>query len=328
MGQSSNDVIPSCIHMAALAGIERGLIPSLETLKGVLHEKSVEFDKIVKIGRTHMQDATPVRMGQEFGGYAAMVSHGIVRVQNACRYLAQLAIGGTAVGTGINTHREFAKRLVKRVNDVTGFDFREAENHFEAQGARDAVVETSAALRTLAVSLMKIAGDIRFLACGPRCGIGELILPAVQPGSSIMPGKVNPVIIEALLQVGAQVIGNDSTISIGGLHGNLELNVMMPVMGHNLLQSIDILSNGAAIFGAKCVEGLKADEKRIENMVEKSLALATAFNPFIGYDAAAKLAKESYETGKTIREIAREKKLFTEEELERILDPRKMTENG
>ena len=327
MGQSSNDIIPSCIHVAALEGIVRDLLPALEGLRNSLHEKSEEFDRIVKIGRTHMQDATPVRLGQEFGGFETMVSHGAERVKAARRFLAELAVGGTAVGTGINTHADFARLVVARVNKITGIEFREAENHFEAQGSRDALVETSAALKCLAVSLMKIGGDIRFLACGPRCGIGELVLPAVQPGSSIMPGKVNPVIVESLLQVGAQVIGNDAAVALGGLCGTLELNVMMPVMAYNLLQSIDILARGVAVFREKCVTGIGADERRIGEMIEKSLALVTALNPYIGYDAAAKLAKESYESGMTIREIARKKKVLPDDKLDEILDPGKMTNN-
>jgi fumarate hydratase class II len=327
MGQSSNDVIPSAIHVAALEGVRRELIPSLENLRETLRKKSAEFEGIVKIGRTHMQDATPVRLGQEFGGYEAMVAHGVVRIENACRSLAELAVGGTAVGTGINAHPGFARLVAERLSAATGLAFTEAENHFEAQGAADALVETSSALKTIAVSLMKIAGDIRFLACGPRCGIGELILPAVQPGSSIMPGKVNPVIVEALLQVCAQIIGNDAAIAIGGFHGNLELNVMMPLIAHNLLQSIGILANGAAIFRDKCIAGLRADEARIGEMIERSLALVTAFNPYIGYDAAAKLAKESYESGKTIRQLALEKGLFPRKKLDEILDPSKMTDN-
>jgi len=327
MGQSSNDIIPSCIHVAALEGIVRDLLPALEGLRNSLHEKSEEFDRIVKIGRTHMQDATPVRLGQEFGGFETMVSHGAERVKAARRFLAELAVGGTAVGTGINTHADFARLVVARVNKITGIEFREAENHFEAQGSRDALVETSAALKCLAVSLMKIGGDIRFLACGPRCGIGELVLPAVQPGSSIMPGKVNPVIVESLLQVGAQVIGNDAAVALGGLYGTLELNVMMPVMAYNLLQSIEILARGVAVFREKCVTGIGADERRIGEMIEKSLALVTALNPYIGYDAAAKLAKESYESGMTIREIARKKKVLPDDKLDEILDPGKMTNN-
>jgi fumarate hydratase class II len=327
MGQSSNDVFPSAIRVAALEGVRRELLPALESLREALGRKASELDGIVKIGRTHMQDATPVRLGQEFGGYASMVARGIGRVENACRSLSELPIGGTAVGTGINTHRGFARKVAARVSSVTGLAFAEAENHFEAQGSQDALVETSSALKTLAVSLMKIAGDIRFLASGPRCGIGELVLPAVQPGSSIMPGKVNPVMVESLMQVCAQVIGNDAAVTIGGFQGNLELNVMMPLIAYDLLQSIDILSRSVSLFREKCVEGLRADARRIGTMVEQSLALVTALNPYIGYDAAAKLAKESHETGKTIREIVREKGLFPEEELNGILDPFKMTDN-
>jgi fumarate hydratase class II len=327
MGQSSNDVVPSAIHVAALEGVRRELLPSLGELRRRLGEKTAEFDRIVKIGRTHMQDATPVRLGQEFGGYETMIARGAGRIENACRSLAELAIGGTAVGTGINTHPSFARLVAERLSAETGIGFSEAENHFEAQGAVDALVETSSALKTLAVGLMKIAGDIRFLASGPRCGIGELVLPAVQPGSSIMPGKVNPVIVESLMQACAQVIGNDAAITIGGFHGNLELNVMMPLIAHNLLQSIGLLANGAAIFRDKCVAGLRADEARIGEMIERSLALVTAFNPLIGYDAAATIAKECYESGKTIREVALEKGLFPVKKLEEILDPSKMTDN-
>ncbi len=326
MGQSSNDVIPSCIHFAALDGLEKDLLPSLKTLESSLFKKSKEFDRIVKIGRTHMQDATPVRLGQEFGGYAGMVSHGIRRITRTVDHLSELAIGGTAVGTGINTHPEFGVMMAARLSEMTGLTFKETENHFEAQGSKDTIVETSSALKTLAVSLMKIANDIRFLSCGPRCGIGEIILPAVQPGSSIMPGKVNPVIAESVCQVAAQVIGNDFAIAVSGLSGNLELNVMMPVMAYNLLQSIDILAGVSVIFAEKCIDGIQADEKRIGELIDKSLALCTALSPHIGYDAASKIAKEAYETGKTISQIAHEKKILPEEELKEVLDPWRMTE--
>jgi fumarate hydratase class II len=325
MGQSSNDVIPACIHVSALEGLKQELLPSLEVLRSAFARKMEEFDEIVKIGRTHMQDATPVRMGQEFGGYASMIEHGIDRIEKTLGNLSELAIGGTAVGTGINTHPEFARGVVEKLNEMTGFSFVEAKNHFEAQGSKDAVVETSGALKTIAVSLMKIANDIRFLGCGPRCGIAELMLPAVQPGSSIMPGKVNPVIAESVCQVSAQVIGNDTTIAIGGLMGNLELNVMMPVMAYNLLQSIEILSRVSRIFADKCIDGLKADERRINEILDKSLALCTALSPYIGYDEASRIAKEAYETGTTISHIAREKKILSDEELKEILDPRRMT---
>jgi len=328
LGQSSNDIIPSSIHIAALEGIQRDLLPALSSLQSILEEKAREFDRVVKIGRTHLQDATPIRLGQEFSGYASMVQHGMRRLENTGRHLAELAVGGTAVGTGINTHPAFAGLVVGKISEMTGLTFREAENHFEAQGAKDALVEASSALKTLAASLMKIANDIRWLGSGPRCGIGEIILPEVQPGSSIMPGKVNPVIPEALCQVAAQVIGNDATIAIGGMSGNFELNVMMPVMAHNLLQSISLLTNASLLFAQKCVRGLKADGERCREMIEKSLAMATALSPHIGHDAAAKIAKEAYEGGRTIREVALEKKLLPSEKLEKILDPWRMTEPG
>lgn len=328
MGQSSNDVIPTAIHVSALESIEKNLIPALKNLQKALNKKTREFDKIVKIGRTHLQDATPIRLGQEFSGYASMVEHGIRRVHNTRTHLSELAIGGTAVGTGINTHPEFGKRVAKKLSRMTGISFKEAENHFEAQGSKDAVVETSGALKTVAVSLMKIANDMRWLGSGPRCGIGEIHIPPVQPGSSIMPGKVNPVIAESVCQVAAQVIGNDGAITVGGLSGNFELNVMMPVMAHNLLQSITLLSNVTNVFTDKCVVGIKADKKRCEDMIEKSLAMCTVLAPIIGYDQAAKLAKEAYETGKTVREVALEKKIMPESELNRVLDPWSMTMPG
>ena len=328
LGQSSNDIIPSSIHIAALEGIQRDLLPALNSLQSILEEKAREFDRVVKIGRTHLQDATPIRLGQEFSGYASMVQHGMRRLENTGRHLAELAVGGTAVGTGINTHPAFAGLVVGKISEMTGLTFREAENHFEAQGAKDALVEASSALKTLAASLMKMANDIRWLGSGPRCGIGEIILPEVQPGSSIMPGKVNPVIPEALCQVAAQVIGNDATIAIGGMSGNFELNVMMPVMAHNLLQSISLLTNASLLFAQKCVRGLKADGERCREMIEKSLAMATALSPYIGHDAAARIAREAYESGKTIRQVAREKKVLPSEKLEKILDPWRMTEPG
>jgi fumarate hydratase class II len=326
LGQSSNDIIPSSMHIAALEGLQRDLLPALNSLHSGLKEKSQEFDRIMKIGRTHLQDATPIRLGQEFSGYASMVQHRIRRVENVRNHLAELAIGGTAVGTGMNTHPKFAGLVVEKINEITGMTFREAENHFEAQGAKDAVVEASSALKTLAVSLMKIANDIRWLGSGPRCGIGEILLPEVQPGSSMMPGKVNPVIPEALCQVAAEVIGNDATIALGGLSGNFELNVMMPVMTHNLLHSISLLTNASLLFSQKCIHGLKANEPRCQEMIERSLAMVTALSPHIGYDAAAKIAREAYESGKTVREVALEKRVVPEGVLEKILDPWRMTE--
>ncbi len=328
MGQSSNDVYPTAIHVSAILAIDQYLLPSLKNLHRSLVSKARQFDKIVKIGRTHLQDATPVRLGQEFGGYASMIEHGIKRVQYAKGELSELAIGGTAVGTGINTHPRFAKLVTRRLSKMTKAKLREADNHFEAQGAKDAVVEASGSLKTLAVSLMKIANDIRWLGSGPRCGIGEILIPPVQPGSSIMPGKVNPVIPEAVCQVAAQVMGNDLTITIGGQFGNFELNVMMPVKGHNLLQSIELLARASEVFADKCIKGIKADKKRCEEMIEKSLAMCTSLAPVIGYDNAAKIAKEAYERGKTVREVALEKKVLPAAKLNELLDPWSMTTPG
>ncbi|MGE5254148.1 MAG: class II fumarate hydratase [Planctomycetaceae bacterium] len=326
--QSSNDVIPSAIHIAALEGVHRNLIPALKIMHAALEIKAREFDRIIKIGRTHLQDATPIRLGQEFGGYAQMVQHGVQRLEITRYHLAELALGGTAVGTGINTHPKFAGLAIKRINTLTGLVFHEAENHFEAQGAKDAVVQASGALKTVAVSLTKVANDIRWLGSGPRCGIGEILLPAVQPGSSIMPGKVNPVIAEALIQAAAQVMGNDLVIALAGMGGYFELNLMMPVMAHNLLQSIRLLTTASSIFTRKCILGLKADKARCEEMVEESLAMVTALSPCIGHDRAAEIAREAYQTGKTVREIALRKKVLPAKKLEKILDPWRMTEPG
>jgi fumarate hydratase class II len=328
MGQSSNDVIPTCIHLAAVQLLRGELVPALQELAAELERKSRQLDDVVKIGRTHMQDATPIRLGQEFSGYAGMAAHALERVRGVLPSLSELAIGGTAVGTGINTHPEFPGRMVRLLSELTGHSFTEASNHFEAQGSRDALVEASSMVRTAAVALMKIANDIRFLSCGPRCGIAELLLPEVQPGSSIMPGKVNPVIAESLCQVAAQVIGNDGAVGIGGMLGHLELNVMMPVMAHNLLQSVSILGAGVRNFTRRCIRGLQPDRERIQGMIEQSLALCTALSPAIGYDRAAEIAKEAYRTGRTVREVAAEKRLLPEEELNRLLDPGRMTERG
>jgi fumarate hydratase class II len=328
MGQSSNDVIPTCIHIAAMEGLKRDLLPALDELRKSLEAKAKEFDKIIKIGRTHLQDATPIRLGQEFGGYAAMVANGLARIQGTEGRLSELALGGTAVGSGINTHAKFAKISIDQINQISGLEFREAANHFEAQGSKDAVVEASGALKTLAVSLMKIANDVRWLGSGPRCGIGEIKLQAVQPGSSIMPGKVNPVMAEALCQVAVQVIGNDAAITLGGLSGNFELNVMMPVMAHNLLESIELLTKATRAFTDRCITDLEADEERCAEMIEKSLAMCTALTPKIGYEAAAKIAKEAYASGKTVREVAEEQDVLSKEELNKALDPWSMTEPG
>ncbi len=328
MGQSSNDVIPSCIHISAAHGLNDKLIPALEELHIALTEKAKTFDTIIKIGRTHLQDATPIRLGQEFSGYASMVEHGIERLVNCRDGLMELALGGTAVGTGINAHPDFAQIAIRNISEFYSLEFREAANHFEAQGGKDALVQASATLKSVALSLTKIANDVRWLGSGPRCGLGEIKLPAVQPGSSIMPGKVNPVIAEALLQVCAQVIGNDTTITIAGMSGNFELNVMMPVMAYNLLESISLLAKATAVFKEKCVEGLQADEQRCKEMVEKSLAMCTALSPHIGYEAAAKIAQEAYENGKTVREVVKEKGILNEKQLEKILDAWSMTEPG
>jgi fumarate hydratase class II len=324
LGQSSNDVFPSCIHIASMLLLRERLLPALEGLQKALKKKEKEFRPVLKIGRTHLQDATPIRLGQEFGGYAQQVASGIRRIRNAIKSLAELPLGGTAVGTGINTHPFFAKRVISIIRKKTGYPFREALDHFEAQGAKDASVEMSGALKTIAVSLMKIANDIRWLGAGPRGGIGEVRLPETQPGSSIMPGKVNPVIPESLIQVCAQVIGSDAAITIGGLSGNFELNVMMPLIAHNLLQSIRILANGVDNFSRRCIEGLEADRERCEEMIEKSLALATALTPKIGYDEAARIAKKAYDHRKTIRRVVEEEGILSKEELNRCLDPRSM----
>ena len=325
-GQSSNDVIPTSIHVATNIEIEKSLIPSLELLADSLTKKANEFDSIVKIGRTHLQDATPIRLGQEFSGYVQQIRNGITRLKNSQGLLSELAQGGTAVGTGINTHKEFGSRIAKELSTLSGVKFVEAANHFEAQAAQDAAVETSGVLKTLAVSLSKIANDIRWLGSGPRAGLGELTLPAVQPGSSIMPGKVNPVICEAMIQVCAQVIGNDTAITIGGMGGVFELNLMLPVIAHNLLQSIHILNGACKMFKVNLVDNLEANEKACADYIEGSLAMCTSLAPVIGYDKAAHLAHIAYETGKTVREVAMEENVLPEDELNRLLDPRSMTE--
>ncbi|GHO93684.1 fumarate hydratase class II [Reticulibacter mediterranei] len=326
-GQSSNDVIPTAIHLSALLSIEYDLIPALQSLQQALHEKADAFMPIVKTGRTHLQDATPVRLGQEFLGYTGQVERGIARMRHARGELAEVALGGTAVGTGVNTHPEFAARVCRRLSEMNGVEVRETSNHFQAQSTLDNIVEASGALNTLAVSLMKVANDIRWLGSGPRAGIGEIELPAVQPGSSIMPGKVNPVIAESVCMVCAQVIGNHTTITVAGQSGNFEINVMMPVAAYNLLQSIRLLAASARNFTEQCIKGLQATSKGPE-MVERGLAICTSLAPVIGYDAAAAISKEAHKTGKTIREIAREKTSLSEEELDRILDPASMTKPG
>ncbi|HKZ22887.1 MAG TPA: class II fumarate hydratase [Thermoplasmata archaeon] len=326
MSQSSNDVIPSAIHVAALVAIEQDLLPALRDLEKSLTTKAKEFDPIVKTGRTHLMDATPIRLGQEFGGYASQVDHGIRRVQSARASLAELAIGGTAVGTGINAHPDFAQKVVDKVNASTKVRFRVAENHFEAQGTQDSLVEASGALRTVALSMMKIANDVRWMGSGPRAGLGELALPAIQPGSSIMPGKVNPVIPEAVMQVAAEVMGNDVAIAVANSHSNLDLCTMMPVMHRNLQESIEILAAAARVFARKCIDGLEANKEFLHRTADLSPAIATRLNPIIGYERAAELAKESVRTGIPIKELVVQKGILKREEAEKLLDPRTLTE--
>jgi fumarate hydratase, class II len=352
MGQSSNDVIPTAIHVAALEGLQKRLQPSLRELHKLLEVKSKEFDEYVKIGRTHLQDAVPVRLGQEFSGYASQVEHGLARLARCATSLAELPIGGTAVGTGINTHSEFPERMAAQLTRATGLEFRPAANFFEAMANRDAVVEVSGALKTMAISLSNIANNIRWLASGPRCGIGEIAIPELQPGSSIMPGKVNPVIPEAVMMVAAQVVGNDATIAwSNALGSNFELNVMMPVLAYNLLQSIDLLANAAQHLADKCVAGIKAEPENCADSIERSLAMCTALAPRIGYDLAAAVAKTAFKTGRNVREVASEmhgktpeqvgqdlgsdalgvvSKLGvpTREEIERLLEPHGQTIRG
>src|SRR5215510_2232603 len=322
MGQSSNDVIPTAMHVASLESIERGLIPALRTLQKALAAKAKEFDSIVKIGRTHLQDATPIRLGQEFGGYARQAQLSIRRLEKLRETLSELPLGGTAVGTGINTHPKFASKTIQYLSKLTGLKLREAEDHFEAQSAKDAILETSA------VSLTKIANDVRWLASGPRCGLGEINLPETQAGSSIMPGKVNPVIAESVVMVCAQVIGNDVTVTVGGQAANFELIVMLPVMAYNALQSIELLATASTNFAARCIEGIRANEERCRSLIEESLAMCTALAPEIGYEAAATLAKDAYKSGKTVRAVAKEQKVLPEKRLNELLDPWRMTEPG
>jgi len=327
IGQSSNDVIPTAIHVSALLSIHDDLIPALRQLQKGLEEKACEFMPVIKTGRTHLQDATPVRLGQEFLGHAGQVERGIERLRHAEGELSEVALGGTAVGTGVNTHPEFAARVCGRLSEMLGVQVRETTNHFQAQSTLDNVVEASGSLKTVAVSLMKISNDIRWLGSGPRGGIGEIELPEVQPGSSIMPGKVNPVIPESVCQVAAQVIGNDTAIVVGGQSGNFEINVMMPVCAYNLLQSIDLLAAAARNLDEQCVRGLKATSAG-PDMVERGLAIVTTLVPHIGYDESAAIAKEAQATGKTVKEVAIEKTSLSSDELDEILDPSGMTEPG
>jgi fumarate hydratase class II len=327
MEQSSNDTIPTAMHVSAAVAIKASLVPAMQHLADALQKKAEQFDAVVKIGRTHLQDATPIRLGQELSGYAHQARLGVERSQKAMRALRELPLGGTAVGTGINSHPDYAKQAIAVIAQKTGIDFVEAMNHFEAQASKDGIVEASGQLKTIAVSLTKIANDIRWLASGPRCGIGEISIPSTQPGSSIMPGKVNPVMSEMVLQVAAQVIGNDATVAwAGGMGSTFELNVMMPVMAYNLLQSIELLSHAARVFADRCVSGIEANRERCEGLVEQSLAMCTSLAPLVGYDKAAEIAKESMKSGKTVRQIASEKRVLSDAELSKALDPRRMTQ--
>jgi fumarate hydratase class II len=328
LGQSSNDAIPAALHLMAVLEIERELLPALEHLKGVLERKARAFDPIIKTGRTHLMDATPIRLGQEFGGYASQVEHGIARVQAALPDLRELAIGGTAVGTGLNTHPDFGRRMAAELGRLSGSHFTEARNHFEAQGAQDAAAWASGALNSVAASLIKIANDVRLMNSGPRCGFGEITLPAIQPGSSIMPGKVNPVICESVIQVGAQVMGNHVAITVGAQWGQLDLNTMLPLIARNLLESVQLLASVSRVFADKALADLTANEDTCRDYVERSPSMATALNPLIGYDRAAEIAKRSFKERRAVRELAAEMTNLSASEIEHALDPRRQTEPG
>ena len=328
MGQSSNDVIPTAIHVAAAQTIHHRLIPALQGLRDTLVAKAAEFDTVVKVGRTHLMDAVPIRLGQEFSGFAAQVGSAAEMLDSAVARLGELPIGGTAVGTGLNAPPDLAESVCRAAEEVYGLPFRETPNHFAAQGAKDAVLFASGALRTVAVALGKIASDVRLMGSGPRCGLGELLLPAVQPGSSMMPGKVNPVICESVIQVACQVVGCDAAIAAGatgGVGSILELNVAMPMMAFNLLTSVSLLAAAATAFDAKCIRGLRADKTRCRELIEQSLAMVTALAPRIGYDAATEIAKQAHATGRTIRELCAEKDILPKDELAQLLDPRRLT---
>ncbi|NNE91959.1 MAG: class II fumarate hydratase, partial [Verrucomicrobiales bacterium] len=312
--QSSNDTFPTAMHIAVGLALKNDLIPSLEALRDSLQKKADEFHAVLKIGRTHLMDATPVRLGQEFGGYARQADLAVMRAHKALNALCELPLGGTAVGTGLNCHPDFPKKAIAFIAEKTGIEFVEAENHFEAQSGKDAMVEISGQLKTMAASLFKIANDVRWLGSGPRCGVGEISLPATQPGSSIMPGKVNPVMSEAMMQVCAQVIGNDAAVTWGGANGNFELNVMMPMMAQNLLNSIRLLTNVSGIFRERCVDGIEANADRCAELIELSMSMVTSLAPLIGYETAAKIAKRSVEEGKTVRELCIEMEVLPPDE--------------
>jgi fumarate hydratase class II len=326
--QSSNDVFPSAIHIAATQAMVTDLTPALAELARALRKKQREFKSVVKSGRTHLMDATPVTLGQEFGGYAAAIEHGIERIDACLPRLGELPLGGTAVGTGINAPKPFARGVIRLLAEKLELPLTEARDHFEAQGARDALVEASGALRTIAVSLVKIANDLRWMGSGPRTGLGEIRIPDLQPGSSIMPGKVNPVVPEAVCQVVAQVIGNDAAVAFGGAAGNLELNVMLPVMGRNLLESIRLLASVSRVFARRCIAGIEADEEQCRRHALSSPSIGTALNPYIGYEEAAKIIKQSVAEGKTLREVVLERGLMSEADVDRALDVEAMTRGG
>ncbi|MFB6113827.1 MAG: class II fumarate hydratase [Halodesulfurarchaeum sp.] len=327
-GQSSNDVIPTAMHVAALEAVVNDVEPALETLHDALEEKEAEFDDVVKTGRTHLQDATPIRLGQEMSGYRTQIEKGLVRIKNAKSHLRELALGGTAVGTGLNTHPRFPKLAAEYVSEETGLQFREADNHFEAQAAHDAMSEAHGAFRTVAGSLDKIANDLRLMASGPRNGLNEVEQPENQPGSSIMPGKINPVIAESINQIHKEIVGNDATISAGAASGQLDLNLYKPIVANDFLESARLLANGSEVFAEKFVAKLDVDRAACQSQVERSMALATALNPSIGYDRATEVAKMALEEDKTVREVVVEKGYLTEEEAAKIVDPAAMTERG
>jgi fumarate hydratase, class II len=328
MGQSTNDVVPTAIHVAAMDAVENHTLPAMRQLADAFQTKATEFAAVVKAGRTHLQDAVPITLGQEFSGYASVIRHGVARLENSRSHLAELAIGGTALGTGLNAHPEFAARVIAELRVLTGHLFRRADNPFEAMQNRDACVELSGALKTIAVGLLKIANDLRLLTSGPRTGLNEIELPATQPGSSIMPGKVNPVIPEAVNMVAAQIIGNDAAVTVAGLNGTLDLNVMMPVIAHNLLESIELLGSAAQVFADKCVRGISANVAQCEAYAERTAALVTAVAPILGYDVAAKIFKKALAEDKPMRQAILDEGLIDQKRLDEILDLKKLTQGG
>jgi fumarate hydratase class II len=328
MGQSTNDMFPTAIHVAALGGVEEHVLPAMRELADAFDAKASEFEDVVKAGRTHLQDAVPVTLGQEFSGYASVIRHGITRIENARSHISELAVGGTALGTGLNAHPEYAQRVINELRTLTGQLFRKAENPFEAMQNRDAAVELSGALKVVAVGLMKIANDLRLMTSGPATGLQEIVVPATQPGSSIMPGKVNPVIPEAVNMVSAQIIGNDAAVSIAGMNGNLDLNVMMPIIAHNLLESVELMGSTCRVFAEKCIRGIVANRQKCEDYAERTSSLVTALAPVVGYDAAAKVFKKSVEDDVPIRQAILDSGLLEPERVAEILDLKKLTEGG